>query len=172
MFRALASLVVLMMALPLVGCGASAGKYDLQVQLEDTLKSSGGFPPVEVDIIGVQSPKTVTAVPVDTHFGDPEAVRETKKFKTTTLGGKGPSAVTIKADDKLYTETWMNPKFIVVMARTPFQDKDDARRLVFSLNKERWNQLNGKPITIRIFKDRIIADPEPGAVKEEGPEGF
>lgn len=172
MFRALALLVVSAMVLPLVGCGSSPGKYDLVIQLEDSLKNSTGFSPVEVDVVGVQSPKTVTAVPVDTHFSDAESVRQSKKFKTMTLGGNASNSTTIKADDKAWGESWTNPRFLVVMARTPFQDKDDARRLVFSLNTQRWAQLNGKPITIRIFKDRIIADPEPGAVKEEGPEGF
>jgi|GEM_PF-6237882 len=172
MFRALALLVVSMLVLPLVGCGSSPGTYDLVVQLEDSLKTSSGFAPVEVDVIGVQSPKTVTAVPVDSHFGEAEAVRQSKKFKTMTLGGNASNSMSIKVDDKVWSDSWGNPRFLVVMARTPFQDKDEARRLVFSLNKQRWSTLSGKPITVRIFKDRIIADPEPGAVKEEGPEGF
>ncbi len=162
-------------ALVLVGC-ASGPHYDIAVYLsEDLVKACGGWPTLEVDVVGVNAneERRLMSYSVSTYFEPGNALRESLDPVRMRFSDEN-TAPGILSDSDRHWKVWKQKgaQSLLLMVNLPEQlteqseSASDPRRLLVPLSSGHWYRRDTGDIFFEISPMGIVRLPGEPAVRK------
>lgn len=163
MGRWLGAAVLGLVGVVLGGCGggASMGKYNVTVSVDQAWRDTGRIDSIEVDVVGVNQAQMArwSSYPVSSYFSSGDQLRADANKAVMRFWTEDSAPKTLsRSDDKW--DQWLGDGathlFVVadlLGVRDDLPGDADPRRLILPLSKDRWK---GRSIEIEIQRSGLV----------------